>query len=182
MFKAQFPVQYCTLAKLPNYEAQLKRKDWEHLHDFYNQMILYQFMSICLVHSHKKFSWWALVSACMCYGGCRVTLTLAPLDSVFFGHSITQTFVMRKMKTFQETTLEYYQRIIDSLALPVIHTTKAHSTQLNSTQLNSTLWYFHQIHVDNDFGLPRIGHNLKDPFCFFLNNSLQVLPQCMLIA
>jgi hypothetical protein len=49
MFKAQFPVQYATLAKLLNYEAHFERKDQEHLHPFYNRMILYQFMSICQV-------------------------------------------------------------------------------------------------------------------------------------
>jgi hypothetical protein len=135
MFKAQFPVQYATLAKLLNYEAHFERKDRDHLHPFYDRMILYQFMSICRVRSHKAFSWWALVNACMRYG-CRAASTLASMDSVFFGHSITQTSVMRKTKTFREITPEYYQRIIDSLAQQAIAQSVFDNAQTGIPQTN----------------------------------------------
>jgi hypothetical protein len=41
--------------------------------------------------------------------------SLAALDSVFFGHSITQTLVMRKTKNIREINSAYYARIIDRL-------------------------------------------------------------------
>jgi hypothetical protein len=55
-FKQPFPVQYNALAKLLNYEERMRRKDREHLFDFYNRMIVYKFMSICRVRCDKIFS------------------------------------------------------------------------------------------------------------------------------
>jgi hypothetical protein len=42
--------------------------------------------------------------------------TLAALCSVFFGHSITQTSVIRKTKSVREINSAYFAWIIDSLA------------------------------------------------------------------
>jgi hypothetical protein len=83
MFKSRFQHQYLAIAVLLNYTTHMNKERLKHLLPFYDRMIFYHFLSLCRVRSHKTFSWWALVNACMRYGS-AVNSGTAGLDSVFF--------------------------------------------------------------------------------------------------
>jgi hypothetical protein len=57
LFKTEFPNQYTALLILLNYEEHKKQPDRDHLKQFYDRMIFYQFMSMCRVCCHKTFTW-----------------------------------------------------------------------------------------------------------------------------
>jgi hypothetical protein len=92
MFKSRFQEQYWAIATLLKYSDHMKLARAQHLLPFYDRMIFYHFLSLCRVRSHKTFSWWALVNACMRYGS-AVNSGSTGLDSVFFGHSIVPNTV-----------------------------------------------------------------------------------------
>jgi hypothetical protein len=114
LFKSRFKTQYWVLATMLNYNEHMKLAKNEHLLPFYDRMIFYHFMSICRVRSHKTFSWWALINACIRYGSSNNSAT-SGLDSVFFGHSIVPYSLMRKTKEFREINETFFKRIYDSL-------------------------------------------------------------------
>jgi hypothetical protein len=65
LFKDKFKAQYWAIALLLKYNVHMKKFHSTHLLPFYNRMVFYHFLWMCRVHSHRTFTWLALVNACM---------------------------------------------------------------------------------------------------------------------